>query len=382
MADNVPITAGAGTSVSTEEITTLNGGAVAAQHVQRVLPSIRSADGTAIDVTTADPLPVRNPSVLSTVNSTTAVLGVGAAFTGTAEEVIDFSIVHINVHASHASATDGLSVQQSSDGTNWDHTDTFTVPAATGKAFSFQPIARYLRVVYTNGGTLQTTFRLQTVYHRMLTKMSSQRPSDGYSNENDFFQAWSMQSVWNGATWDRAPGNTAGAYVQGGVAHDAVESGNPVSTGCTAIAHSTAPSPVAAGDRVRNIANRHGVPFVIGGHPNILNFRLRFTAAQTNVALVTAAAGFKIILTRLTVTLDNASTVFPSVLIGMGATTTPTTTAILDHPGVPAGGGVNLGDGSGIIGDGAADEDLRVTTVGVATGNGVAITGSYYLLEA
>ncbi len=49
MADNVPITAGSGTKVSTEEVTTLNGGAVEAQHIQRTVPATRTADGTAID---------------------------------------------------------------------------------------------------------------------------------------------------------------------------------------------------------------------------------------------------------------------------------------------------------------------------------------------
>lgn len=50
MADNVQITAGSGTVVSTEEVTTLNGGAVTAQQLQRILLAIRTADGTAIDI--------------------------------------------------------------------------------------------------------------------------------------------------------------------------------------------------------------------------------------------------------------------------------------------------------------------------------------------
>lgn len=50
MADNVLITAGVGTSVSTEEITTLNGGAVSAQHVQRMVAALRTADGIASDL--------------------------------------------------------------------------------------------------------------------------------------------------------------------------------------------------------------------------------------------------------------------------------------------------------------------------------------------
>lgn len=50
MADNVLITAGDDTTVSTEEVSTLNGAGVAAQHVQRMLAAIRTADGTAIDL--------------------------------------------------------------------------------------------------------------------------------------------------------------------------------------------------------------------------------------------------------------------------------------------------------------------------------------------
>lgn len=51
MADNVSITAGTGTVISTEEVTTLNGAAVAAQQVQRVITASRTADGVALDGT-------------------------------------------------------------------------------------------------------------------------------------------------------------------------------------------------------------------------------------------------------------------------------------------------------------------------------------------
>src|SRR3990167_4990409 len=50
MADNVEITAGSGTPVSTEDVTTLNGGAVSSQHVQRVAIASRTADATAVDL--------------------------------------------------------------------------------------------------------------------------------------------------------------------------------------------------------------------------------------------------------------------------------------------------------------------------------------------
>lgn len=50
MADNVAITAGTGTTVSTEEVTTLNGATVSAQHVQRMGAAVVTADGVAKDL--------------------------------------------------------------------------------------------------------------------------------------------------------------------------------------------------------------------------------------------------------------------------------------------------------------------------------------------
>jgi hypothetical protein len=49
MADGVAITAGTGTLVSTEEVTNLNGEAVSAQHVQRVIDGICTGNGTVVD---------------------------------------------------------------------------------------------------------------------------------------------------------------------------------------------------------------------------------------------------------------------------------------------------------------------------------------------
>lgn len=154
--------------------------------------------------------------------------------------------------------------------------------------------------------------------------------------------------------------------------------------GFQAVAHSANPDAADALDAVVPIANRHRVPFVIGGHPNVVTLKhTTITTAVTDAAIVTVAGGLKIVVTRLSVTLDNASTVFPTVLIGFAAANTPTTTGVLySHGGFPAGGGQSVGDGSGIVGVGADGEDLRVTTTGNATGNGVHITVSYYTIES
>lgn len=158
------------------------------------------------------------PGIVSSANSTTATLAGGAAFTGTSEEVKDFGSIVISVFSDQASATDGLSIQQSSNGTNWDITDTYTVAASTGKTFQVQPAARFFRVVYTNGATPQTAFRLQTIYHPQMVKPTSQKAMDAYSNESDLEQQQAFNMVFNNSTWDRMRGNSVnGLLIYGSV---------------------------------------------------------------------------------------------------------------------------------------------------------------------
>ena len=178
-------------------------------------------------------------------------------------------------------------------------------------------------------------------------------------------------------------GTVTASNTAGDIAHDGVNSGNPVQIAVEAIAHGTNPTAVAAADRTKLYANRAGIPFVIGGHPNIKTVRQTFTTGITDDSTMTGtiAAGTKVVVTQLMVTMDNANTVFPSVLIGFGATNTPTTTGVLaSHPGVPAGGGFSRGDGSGMLGVGADGEEVRVTTVGTVTAGHIVM--SYYTIES
>lgn len=192
--------------LSTNALTTVNGVNVVADliEVQRVKAGF-GPDGALIDVTDTTPMPIKilNNSLVSTGNSSTAALILSGAFTGTSEDVSDYSHVTVSVFASHASATDGLQLQQSSDGAFWDFVDSYTVPATTGKAFSAAVQAKFFRVVYTNGGIMQTAFRLQTIFSKQDKKPSSVRPQDGRANDNDFIEVLSYLMAWNGASWDR-----------------------------------------------------------------------------------------------------------------------------------------------------------------------------------
>lgn len=148
----------------------------------------------------------QTPSTPSINNSSTATLLAAATFTGTSDDCINYSEMRVTVFSNVASATDGLSMQQSEDNTNWDVIDTYTMPAMTagqGKTFVVPRQARYFRVVYTNGGTNQTTFRLQTILNRTGTAPSSNRASDAYTNETDLVQNQVFLMGYNGTTWDR-----------------------------------------------------------------------------------------------------------------------------------------------------------------------------------
>ena len=68
---------------------------------------------------------------VSTLNSSSTALGGGAVFTGSAENICEASVIIVVVYSDAESATDGLSIQFSSDGTNWDHTDVYTIPASS-----------------------------------------------------------------------------------------------------------------------------------------------------------------------------------------------------------------------------------------------------------
>lgn len=177
----------------------------------------------------------------------------------------------------------------------------------------------------------------------------------------------------------------------GNIAHDGIDSGNPLKLGAKAIAHGANPTAVAAADRTDLYANRHGILFTLGGHPNIITRSVRIadaTGAQTDASIVgTINAGTKVAVTAITVTCDGANTGDVAVKIGFGATTIPadsTTGAngvLLDHEGIKPGSGIVVGNGGGILGIGADGEELRLTCED-PVGGFVIVTFSYFTIES
>lgn len=144
-----------------------------------------SVTGDPAEVNTRGQLKVVLDGRVCDMNSTSTPLGAGSTFTGTGIDILDYAIISINVFSDQASAIDGLKVQQSSDGTNWDLEDVFSIPVNIGKTFSFQTAAKFFRIVYVNGSVAQTVFRLQVVLKKTNTKSSSHRIQDSIIDDDD-----------------------------------------------------------------------------------------------------------------------------------------------------------------------------------------------------
>lgn len=86
-------------------------------------------------------------SFVDSNNSSTTPLGIGGTFTGTATDLLSYSQVIINL-ISDKSGT--VTLQFSSNGTNWDHTDTDNFAAATPFIYNFPPYARWFRLIISN----------------------------------------------------------------------------------------------------------------------------------------------------------------------------------------------------------------------------------------
>jgi hypothetical protein len=98
----------------------------------------------------------------SLYNTTSTPLASSGVFTGAWEDVSRFSSVCVSVLANQSSAASGLSVQFGNLAAQADSSKTFSIVANTPFTATLATPGKYMRVVYTNGTTLQTSFSLQS----------------------------------------------------------------------------------------------------------------------------------------------------------------------------------------------------------------------------
>lgn len=383
MADNIEVTAGSGSTVAADDI----GGVL---H-QRVKIS-QGADGSATDVSSAAPLQVTLAN--TGANATPVVVDLGAnndvTVTGTVDlGATDNAVLDTIAAKDFATQTTLAAINTKlASGTvigdvNLGATDNAVLDDIAADTEAIKTAVEILDNV-VSGSEAQVDI------------VSSALPTGASTLAEQQTQTTHLATIAGDTTaietavqivddWDN--GASDGASVSGDVAHDAADAGEPVKIGYKAIAHGTNPTAVAANDRTNGYANRAGVPFVIGGHPNPVTASINVTdadGAQTNAAIISASAGTKIVVTWISVTADNANTGDVQVRVGFGTANTPAADAaklIIDHPGVASGGGMVLGNGGGILGVGADDEDLRITCEDPAGGS-ISVVVGYYTIES
>lgn len=149
--------------------------------------SMAIGDGTTIMGVNPDgSINTKSIGTLSTNNSTVANLGIGAVFSGLADDCLNYGSISIAIYASHDSATLGLQFQASEDGVTWYTSDSYNYKAISGmQTYSLAPVARYFRLVYTNGATATTTLKIQVIFRQFYVKPSSHRIGDTITQEND-----------------------------------------------------------------------------------------------------------------------------------------------------------------------------------------------------
>ena len=121
---------------------------------------------------------------ISTGNTTSINLFAGETFTGEWEEITDSAIIKVNITADVGSAIDGLDFQQSPDQTII-FDEPYDLSAGAKKLFTPNPIAKYFRIVYTNGIIDQSSFSLQTIYSSVYTKPSSHKINSNIVGQDD-----------------------------------------------------------------------------------------------------------------------------------------------------------------------------------------------------
>lgn len=161
--------------------------------------------------------------------------------------------------------------------------------------------------------------------------------------------------------------------ITGDEAHDAADAGSPVKIGSKALDLAESPTAVAKDDRVQAAFDRHGVQYVIGGHPNAQTAAGQRTGSGNTTAIAAPGAGKRIVITRLSAYSKNSSAndCQAKFLFNGGST-------IAEHDGVAPGSGFVEGNGAGILGVGGDNTAFDFTTDAAADVN---YNVTYYIMD-
>jgi len=108
-----------------------------------------------------------NPSTRKTLdlnNTTTALLGSSATYTGTWTDTTNFVQAIVSLTTDKNAASGGLRLEVSDDGLSTDHAHVFSPTANTPEGHHYPSTldGKFFRIIYTNGTTTQTHFHITT----------------------------------------------------------------------------------------------------------------------------------------------------------------------------------------------------------------------------
>lgn len=146
---------------------------------------LRSLSGNAVDINESGQMHTVLRGKIDEGNSTTENLIADEVFVGESIDTLDYSAVTIAINSDVASSTDGLEIQYSDDEINWCCGETYTILAGANKFFTPTLQSKYMRVVYTNGTSETTTFRINTTLRKSPIKWSSHNIDDPISDQDD-----------------------------------------------------------------------------------------------------------------------------------------------------------------------------------------------------
>ena len=146
---------------------------------------IVDADGDAALVTSDGQLHTVMMGKLDTNNNTTATLGANNSYTGTSTDVSGYSAIAIIAGSDVRSATNGLNVEYSPDGSDWHLGESYTITAGSTKFFTPPVWSQYYRIVYTNGPDPQSSFFIHPTLKKAPIKWSSHAINEAIAAQDD-----------------------------------------------------------------------------------------------------------------------------------------------------------------------------------------------------
>ena len=143
----------------------ITGGAVLAEGPSDTLTPLQVDANKNLKVVEQDPSVPAN--VIDANNSSSTPLAGAGTFNGSATSTVGFNAISVYLTSDVDSATDGLEIQYSTNGTDFETIFSLTldVSVTNPRRIQIPATGSYVRVNYTNGASAQAEFRLQTKLH-------------------------------------------------------------------------------------------------------------------------------------------------------------------------------------------------------------------------